>query len=1820
MALASWDDIETIDDPAPPRASFADILTIEPPAAANVARFDDIASIDLPLSIAPTPEEQAIVDASPATRSLQKPTVESLFKLPQTVTPPLPASPYAPAAGGGGRGTQFDPRRAAAQTHAGLGAVSGVFQAPAGALQSLPAAASELATGVTPPGHENEPDTFFGRAAAHLGMTARGQGAAVSPQINPMNPPDSTVVPTAADIAIADKFGLERPQPRARGHLEQVGLELVNRGVGMAIKMLQDPAMVAFGLVRGAAAEALAVANSAIGVDAAVQTATNPEATDVDVAESVINAALMAVPSAMHLARRPGAHATDAAVTARPEPAPTSAPIVEPEVPAHVAHVSDIVSIEPPPAAAVAPAPVVKPTIDSLLDRVIDKYANREPLGSADAQAALAERQRVESVREAARAARGQTAPIADIVEVHEPAAVDVLDTGEHQARLPGDAGAVRDVETTTPAFEAPFSLTPEAAERKTVQPGLLDATIEEPHVREPAAAREIAPGGADERAATAAGGEDTPGGADVGPRSRRDREAADEQAILDELVADARTGGYTGDDAVLRGELDDRLQLLKELDAEFESSGHNPTTLLQEIAKRGGLGDDAGYQGELNWLKQHNVAPGTHDTSTRTFGRLGGVNGVFRKDGLTLDYMLEHLRQDVRFRHLETIDDLIDEVRAATMAERPGAAAHRLRKGLGEKWWETIDAGDVEFTPDDEAPTLDMPSRKFAGAWERPPRLPAKLRDEVPPKPKPTQEPRVPERTLLDQAESDEVLSRPLGSKRGDASGALVPSPASRALATVTREKQLRPSEIVKFISQSLDDLPVRVGVGKMRALGFWKPKWETIHLKVANDLDTFAHEIGHHVHETVVGGRMRYDLYRDELLRLGEPTSRSSYTIKQRLQEGEAEFTRYYLSDPAQAEKLAPRYFAAFEESLEQLPALQTVLQRAQRQYVGHLNADPVTRGMARIDFDGVQGGPKGDVVTRLETAWVDDLAPLRHAVDMMRDGEPIDALENGYTLARLARGAAAKADGFLRHGVRSSDGTFLAGALEPALKPVQKQMKEFAAYLVASRVPELKARGMETAMSAGEATAIRAKFQSPEFDAARQAVYDYQDGLLRYAKRSGMLSGKQIAAMKALNRAYVPFQRVMDDIGATAENGTRSGQNQRAPVKRIKGSGRDIINPIESIVTNTHTFVALVEENRARRALVDQARATKGAGRFFEPATEKQIATTFNLKHLAKQIREQLEAAGVDVPDNLDFDEVVTIFTPTQFKLGEKGIISVIRNGEREWYNVNEPALYDAITAVVPKQSDLLVNLFMRPARMLRAGATTTLGFIARNPIRDTLEATVNSRYGFRPGVDTLKGLFGYLKKDDDYQRFLNAGGGSAAMVAGDRNRVREAVRSMNLQAKRRIVDSVVFHPIDVLRALSEAMEQATRLGEFKRGYAHEQARGAGPGEAAARAALAGRDVTIDFARGGSVAKEINKYVAFLNANVQGKARIAEVFGRDPVGATLRATAAITLPSITLWALNHDDPEYHELPEWERNTYWHIPLGRGTGHTWARIPKPFDLGHLFGNMAEAALDFIKKEDAHAVARVFPDKDTAWKQLLALVPTALMPVVESATNYDTFRDRAIVSPYDLDLDTELQYNRWTSELAKAVGPKMGLAPAKLDHLIYGYGAGLARGVVQGVDPVFGGKSRPSSGAAGAPGLGAFYRDAPRNDAESLQRFYRLRDEIAGATGSVKRYEEAGDRARADARRQKARTELGADIGTVVGRVHAADGLLKQLRDQVNAVFASPTLSATDKRTRLDTLYLQMLDVARAGLGKQPLPKIPPPKPSLEKPAAATP
>ncbi|MCC6989961.1 MAG: GNAT family N-acetyltransferase [Acidobacteria bacterium] len=1058
---------------------------------------------------------------------------------------------------------------------------------------------------------------------------------------------------------------------------------------------------------------------------------------------------------------------------------------------------------------------------------------------------------------------------------------------------------------------------------------------------------------------------------------------------------------------------------------------------------------------------------------------------------------------------------------------------------------------------------------------------------------------------------------------------------------------KNARPSDIVRDMSK-LFETPV--GVGRLitsSALGYFAPRLNEIRTKVANALPVLMHEFGHaskrHFALSLTDPR-----WSGELMRLGANTSLPSYTKAQVLEEGRAEFWRLWVLEPGRAQQEAPQWFKATEARLDAMGDLGKGLRDLQKRAQAFLAADPAARVELRIDFDGKGTTPVGDWIERATKHWVDDIGRIKDAEDAMRGGSPLPPAESAYTLARNARGSAARASDFLETGVRDSSGQFIGPSLRAALQPVAKHLGDFAVYLVALRARELHQRRIETGMTPAEFDGtIHALETGPNgaaFKKARDGVYQFQTAMLDFARHNGLISAPQQRAIQRVNQFYVPFQRVRDDGGGGPGTARRIA-DRIAPIKKIKGSGRDIINPLESIVKNAFAMVDAVEKNRAMQALAglaDTADDTKqrgtGPGAWLRRIKDPQTVTGARLRdvlidaskkagavwmngQMQPDIAPELEQVLTDL--QIDPDEVVPIFQTTFTTPKGEQIVTVTRNGERQFYQVVDPMLYDALTQIAPIQKDRgeLAEVAQTMASLLRAGATLTVGFIARNPGRDTLSAFLQSRHGFIPVYDTVRGLVKTvlhdlgMRHDEDVAQFWAQGVTQATLSGMDRKTLRAKVKQLADPAAHR--RSVVWQPLELLQAISGYSEVATRVGEFslalrQGGTQHniwqrlvDRQQQPVDEHALAAATLAARDVTTDFSRAGTVARDFNRYAAFFNARIQGYVRIAETIKHQPgtVATNLGMLAAV---AVFLRLLADDDDDYQQLAEWEKLTYWHwrptFPDG-SQADTFIRIPKPFEWAFV-PNAVEAAVDYARGRDPQAFDLLKAQaKDNARTFLTGFLPTAVVPMLEATTNYSLFRQGPIVSPWDADLPLEQQAGDWTSQTARALTRAgLPLAPAKIDHLLTGHFAGLGRAFVASVsDPALrlagiapAAKTQPAPRWEDVPGIGALVRSAaPRSDADSIREFYDAFREMQGTERGYRRAkEDPGQQTRI--------------LDTVKGQrwrgretdMKAAKRRIDDLADQIDTVYADAAMTPQQKTSNLERLRRALVHEARVGLG----------------------
>lgn len=944
---------------------------------------------------------------------------------------------------------------------------------------------------------------------------------------------------------------------------------------------------------------------------------------------------------------------------------------------------------------------------------------------------------------------------------------------------------------------------------------------------------------------------------------------------------------------------------------------------------------------------------------------------------------------------------------------------------------------------------------------------------------------------------------------------------------------------------------------LGRPNVRGWYNTKTDVIRSGNYGEIPVIMHELGHYVDNyfgfskdarfnTEFNGVIQ-DRFGKAYNKLGMDGIRG---------EGYAEFFKDYVSDRAKAKREFPEFYNHFTEAIAKEPELNGItnkLSQLVHEWHRQGGAERIkgsisfeSKGKVSQAIDAVKRGEAKDVIKKalndVYTKAVDELNPLKDLVEEVerQTGEKIAFDDNPYMQAWLARGWVGKAETLIEHGAPEHG----IKSLKDILKGIgEKEHKEFSAYLVALHDLDLHKNKQKATFDYTEDAAVLGKHAGNErFQKAAVAIYKYQDYMLQMLVKEGMLTAKAYHAMRKMYPHYIPFFRDMSDAGMQSFlSGGKGFVDVSSPVKRFKGSTRDIIDPLESIVKNTFQFYNAVERNHVGRTFAKLA-DKNGVGQIVERVNGNKAATdnTFN----------------------------------------------VWENGEKVTYETT-PELIQTMRMLDKDQSNMVAKILSYPANWLRAGATLSPEFILRNPVRDMIGASIYSKHGFIPVLDTFKGLSLFLKKGDLYWEYMKSGAAHAAMVSLDRDYLGGQLR--DIMSRESKATKLIKNPIEVLRAMSEATEMATRLAEFdnaRKGYTGVGNRLFGKDRkplTAREAALESRDITLDFSRRGSHTKTANRVVAFFNATIQGADKMARAFKEDPRGMTVKTMLYITLPSILLWYMNKDDERYQELPQWEKDTFWIIP---GKENMY-RIPKPFEAGVLFGTSFERMLQYF--DDAKNNRKGVGFKGFGDRVIDSLapsfMPTAMIPVVEAMTNYSLFRQRNIIPQSQENLPAHLQYGANTSEFAKFVGDKINVSPYIVDNTIRGYGGGLAGLGLSGIDAATGAKENNASKKwYEAPGLRGFTA-APYQSSNSVQRVY---DDYKEQEKLHNEFKLTGQR------------PDGYDAKEFAKLKNASDSL-KGLNKASKAIINNERMSGEQKREQLDKINMRKANIARSvyGLGK---------------------
>jgi len=608
---------------------------------------------------------------------------------------------------------------------------------------------------------------------------------------------------------------------------------------------------------------------------------------------------------------------------------------------------------------------------------------------------------------------------------------------------------------------------------------------------------------------------------------------------------------------------------------------------------------------------------------------------------------------------------------------------------------------------------------------------------------------------------------------------------------------------------------------------------------------------------------------------------------------------------------------------------------------------------------------------------------------------------------------------------------------------------------------------------------------------------AITKFSNATLQRALESGMISDEQYADMVLKYDVYAPLF-VLEKEGAP--------MNQLAYEMDTLIPGQVRMDPIEGLIKTVYRREFLIAYNAAKMSAADFVRlasdgedALEGFGRKVPTPDEEQL----------QGFREELESAADpnDPASQRAIDAAVKMY---RTGTGEKGkTLTFMRDGELETWEFT-PEIVDTFLTAHHRPSHQLMKFFTAQTRLLRAGAVLTPEFMSRNQLRDLAAAGIISKHlvhtrkilgvEFPDPADALllpvrilrglgyaiegetgkaikgRGLLGLQGKPGEmWLRFVNSKAAHANLVALDQENLRkhdeELVRGartpwQNLKkAGRNPVRYVMHsHPITLLQELSNLTENSTRLAVFERTGADLMSEGYSRREAEFQAGIAARESSTDFGRSGEYGYVINRIIPFFNAALQGADKLARTLFVDKGGrsaAWSKGVAMITVPSLMLWALNKDKEWYKEQPAWLKNHFWLFSFD--DGKTIHRLPKPFEVGLIFGSLPERFLDWAMEDDPKAV-QGWVDQFT--KDIVPLDPAQLLGpavggLVGAKQNFDAFRGTPIVKGWLEDVIPREQYTTSTSEFSKwlgSLGPGGGWSPLKIDYIIRNATGGLGQ------------------------------------------------------------------------------------------------------------------------------------------------------------------
>jgi len=736
---------------------------------------------------------------------------------------------------------------------------------------------------------------------------------------------------------------------------------------------------------------------------------------------------------------------------------------------------------------------------------------------------------------------------------------------------------------------------------------------------------------------------------------------------------------------------------------------------------------------------------------------------------------------------------------------------------------------------------------------------------------------------------------------------------------------------------------------------------------------------------------------------------------------------------------------------------------------------------------------------------------------------------------------------------------------------------------------------------------------------------AVKQFNDDLLQFAVDTNMITKatKEMLIKKRPHHIGL-YRDVSDDelfLRKTGANKLRTPMKARVAI----GKGEDqlpLANPFDNFLENVTGIITSSYKNHVKLQTFDIIDSAKAQGKSLDDwATEVGTVSRFKVKVKPDELKREIKKQNIelDLNDLDDLDELA-LYRSQRVDVGPQEDFvfkTIIKDGKeqtvRKLYKINNELLDLSLNSITPKlyyptHGAVKVAQFVKD--FLTKGVTLDPGFFAyANLLRDTFSAAILSKNPFHlPVINTamsvvrrFSGLspaetpLSIVKIGDKkmtmkelYDEFILNGGSFASTLYSAEvsdTILKTLYRKMGHSDYASNVLNTPKKMYDNYTKVVSGFENASRFTEYR---LLRQA-----GYSAREASFGAREVAVDFGMHGANHwfRQYVSTVPFMNAGLQGLYRTVRALTSE--GSTQRAlvvsklTAFVTVPTLGLYAMNRNNPDYWNQSQQVRDLNYLLPFEGG----WIKIPKPFEFGAI-GTITESLAEtFDKTGNADKFFTTF------WHVMkhqtrIPFVPQVISPILNTTLNRNFFGAPIIPENMKNTIPDFGKSYPWTNKfitMAIENAPPwlrdsgLLLSPIEFENYFRAYTGAIGGFFLDGIDEaseLFTGVERPDKRWDELPFLKRFLQLDPSKYTQAEQEFYELKTRATKIVNQMKKFK---DEQKFDLLQDFMADPENQELMMINGRLEAIAGKLSAMNRQRNKVINDKTLKGDEKRRILD-------------------------------------